>query len=181
MPRLMLKLLPSRTRGVFNTRRWEELIMDPIVGKIKGRVETDRHGRVVLGSFSTVKHSILQTAIGFRLHDCVLTGRVSIACPISTADGVKVTDIAWASADSIKKLKIAVCFQRSPEICVEVLSSSDTRLEISEKTALYFDAGAKEVWLCSQSGSMTFHLHGASAPSKMSKICPQFPKKIELP
>ena len=39
------------------------------------------------------------------------------------------------------------CFPRSPEICVEVLSPGNTEAKVPEKIALYFDAGAREVWL----------------------------------
>jgi len=52
--------------------------------------------------------------------------------------------------------------------------------EIREKTALYFDAGAEEVWLCSQEGRMSF-LGGPDAPPlQASSLCPQFPAKVKL-
>jgi Uma2 family endonuclease len=81
----------------------------------------------------------------------------------------------------VRELGNLVCFPRAPEICVEVLSPSNTRVEIREKTALYFDAGAKEVWLCSDSGAMTFLRAGETQPMPASQICPDFPRQIELP
>jgi Uma2 family endonuclease len=39
------------------------------------------------------------------------------------------------------RLEGKVCFARSPELCVEIISPA----EIQEKMALYFDAGAREV------------------------------------
>jgi hypothetical protein len=93
---------------------------------------------------------------------------------------VKAADVSWASAERIEELGEQVCFPTAPEICGEVLSPSNTDAEIREKMALYFDAGAKEVWLCAQSGAMNFFSGGATRPIRGSKICPQFPKQIEL-
>jgi Uma2 family endonuclease len=38
-------------------------------------------------------------------------------------------------------------YQRAHDICVEVVSPSNSRKEIREKTAAYIAAGALEVWL----------------------------------
>jgi len=73
-----------------------------------------------------------------------------------------------------------VCFPRSPEICVAVLSPCNTDAEIRAKMALYFDAGAQEVWLCAESGAVSFFVPGTSQPLQASRLCPEFPKQIEL-
>jgi hypothetical protein len=51
-----------------------------------------------------------------------------------------------------------VLFELAPEICVEVLSPSNSAAEINEKLALYFDAGATEVWICNLDGPCPFLL-----------------------
>ena len=89
--------------------------------------------------------------------------------------------MAWASADVMKELGQRACFSRAPEICVEVLSPGDSDAEIREKTALYFDAGALEVWLCTDSGAMTFCRSGEAQPVRASRICPDFPPLVVLP
>lgn len=49
------------------------------------------------------------------------------------------------------------CFStRASEICVEILSPSNTQPGIDEKRALYFDAGATEAWICNLDGSLSF-------------------------
>src|SRR5207248_4290547 len=106
-------------------------------------------------------------------------GRVLTECPLSTADGLKAADVAWASAQRMRELGNRTCFTRAPEICVEVLSPRNTAAEIQEKTALYLDAGAQEVWICAASGAMKFMGREARA-IKASKLCPAFPKKVEL-
>jgi Uma2 family endonuclease len=72
------------------------------------------------------------------------------------------------------------CFPRAPEICVEVLSPGNTDAEIREKTALYFDAGAQEVWHCSIAGVMTFLAVGETQPLSISRLCPDFPTQVQL-
>ena len=108
------------------------------------------------------------------------SGRVLTECPISTADGVKAADVAWASPSLMQELGGQVCFPRAPEICVEVISPSNTEAEIQEKMMLYFDAGAKEVWTCAESGAMSFFAASGSQPMRASQVCSRFPKRIEL-
>jgi Uma2 family endonuclease len=61
------------------------------------------------------------------------------------------------------------------EICVEVLSSSNSQPEMEEKMALYFEAGAHEVWLCGLDGKMEFYTPDLSA---VSRLCPLFPGQL---
>jgi Uma2 family endonuclease len=138
----------------------------------------DRFGRVILHSLASVNHGCYQAEVGCLLHDLMSEGEVLVECPISTADGVRAADVAWASADCMKELGNRSCFPRSPEICVEVLSPSNTDAEIQCKMALYFDAGAKEVWICELSGAIKFFVAAKSAAA--SKLCPNFPAQIKL-
>ena len=180
MATLTIELPPQASQAKFNLRRWEELLDDPELAKIEGRVETDRHGHIIMSPPPAPNHGSLQFEIGRLLHAGMGRGRVLTECPISTADGVKAADLAWASPECMKQLGNRVCFTQSPEICVEVLSPRNTESEIKEKIALYFDAGAKEVWICDQSGEMTFLKRGKNPHLSISKICPSFPKRIRL-
>src|SRR5580693_1889450 len=62
-----------------------------------------------------------------------------------TLDGVKVIDVVWMSAGYFRELeaKEPLVLERAPEICVEVLSPSNSKPEMEEKRALYFEAGGK--------------------------------------
>ncbi len=66
----------------------------------------------------------------------------------------------------------------APEICVEVLSSSNTQAEMQEKRMLYFEKGAEEVWVCAESGDM--HFYDASGPIDRSVIVSDFPEHVEM-
>ena len=180
MGTLMIPLPAREDRIEFNERRWAELIRDPELARFEGRLETDRHGHIVMTPPPAPKHGSLQSEIAHQLRIRISSGRVITECPISTADGVKGTDVAWASAEVMRALGERVAFPRAPEVCVEVLSPSNTDAEIEEKKALYFDAGAEEVWICADGGAVTFFRSGETRPLKGSAIFPDFPSKIIL-
>lgn len=180
MATLTLELPPQKARSAFHLRRWEELLADPEIARFEGRVETDRHGHVIMSPPPAPSHGSYQSEISYLLRTHLAEGRVLTECPISTADGVKAADVAWSSPALMRELGRKPCFPRAPEICVEVLSPGNTTQEIQEKIGLYFDAGAKEVWLCSESGEMNFHLSPGARAVRSSKLCPQFPRLVRL-
>ena len=181
MATLTIELPPQPQQTRFNLQRWAELLEDHELAKIEGRIETDRHGHIIMSPPPAPSHGSFQLEIGHRLRNLMSRGRLLTECPISTADGVKGADVAWASPQRMRELGKRTCFPRAPEICVEVLSPSNTQAETEEKTALYFDAGAKEVWVCTESGTMRFLVRAARRPPAKSRLCPAFPKRIKLP
>ena len=48
MATLTLELPPRKTRTAFNLRRWGELLADRELAKVEGRIETDRHGHIIM-------------------------------------------------------------------------------------------------------------------------------------
>ena len=181
MPPLTIELPSPAAQSAFNLRRWEEILAEPLLAKVEGRIETDRHGRIIMSPPPAPNHGSYQLEIGHLLRVHTTKGRVLTECPISTADGVKAADVAWASAECMRKLGNRACFPTAPEICVEVMSPGNSIPEFQEKMALYFDAGARGVWLCAKAGVMSFFQAGRPRPSKGSRLCPQFPKRIDLP
>jgi Uma2 family endonuclease len=177
MSGLTIELPPQVEQTQFNLRRWAELLADPEMTKLEWRVETDRYGHPIIMPPPAPKHGAFQLEIGFHLRTLLRYGRAMTECPISTADGVKAADVAWASPERMAELGTKSCFPRSPEICVEVLSPDNTDAEIREKLALYFDAGAKEAWICDLSGNMSFFGPGL-VPCVRSALVPEFPEKI---
>jgi Uma2 family endonuclease len=177
---LTIELPKHEVQTVFNLQRWAELLDDRELAKFEGRIETDRHGHIIMSPPPGPTHGSYQSEIAHLLRTLLPRGRVLTECPISTADGVKAADVAWASPASMRELGNRVCFPRAPEICVEVLSPSNTHAEMQEKLRLYMDAGAKEIWVCSQSGAMSFFLAGTERPMKASRLCPKFPKRVAL-
>jgi Uma2 family endonuclease len=184
MPALTIKLPVRGDQTEFNLRRWGEMTGDTALGRelarIEGRIETDRHGRVILLGPSEFLHGCYQAKLAFRLDALLMGGTTVIACPISTADGVKAADVAWVSRARRATSLQEDCLTQAPEICVEILSSSCSRVEMNERKALFFDAGAEEVWFCDQAGEMTFYCAPHCGASRASIQCPEFPKQISL-
>ena len=175
-----IELPPHQAQTAFNLRRWAELLANRELARFEGRIETDRHGQIIMSPPPAPSHGSFQSEIAYLLRSFMPNGRTLTECPISTADGVKAADVAWASQQCMGELGDRACFPRAPEICVEVLSPSNTEAEMREKMALYFDAGAREVWLCSASGAMSFLSPGPARPLNASELCPPFPTQIDL-
>lgn len=180
MTTLSIQLASHQSVSQTNIRRWNELQADPRFARLDERVETDRFGRIIISPPPSVRHGSYQFRIGVLLSQHLNSGRVITECPISTADGVKAADVAWASTPCLRELGSKPCFERAPEICVEVVSPSNTSEEIREKSALYFDAGAKEVWHCAESGLMSFWESIGDKPLDASRLCPDFPTQVTL-
>jgi Uma2 family endonuclease len=180
MATVTIELPRHEAQQSFNQRRWAELVEDTDLAKFEGRIETDRYGRIIMSPPPAPTHGSFQAKISHLLYTLTQSGRVLSECPVSTADGVKAADVAWASPERMRELGNRVCFPQAPEICVEVLSPGNTEAEIKEKVALYFDAGAQEVWLCPGSGTMKFIRKEDGQPAENSQVCPAFPKQIQL-
>ena len=177
MAMLTLELPVHEKQRSFNLRRWAELLADRELARIEGRIETDRYGHIITSPPPAPRHGTFQAEIARLLGNLMPKGRVLTECPISTADGVKAADVAWASPKCLKELGEQVCFPCAPEVCIEVLSPSNTQAEMQAQAKLYFDAGAIEVWLCAPDGRISYL--GPSA-LQCSRLCPQFPKQVQL-
>jgi Uma2 family endonuclease len=160
-----------------NLRRWAELVADPKLADLPNKIETDRDGEIIMSPPADSGHGDRQLEIGHQLKGLVPKGRVITECAVSTSKGTKVPDVMWLSKDHPKILEDkALALYPAPDICIEILSPSNTVEEIAGKKALYFEAGAKEVWICDAEGTMEFS--GASGVLQVSNIFPDFPKRI---
>lgn len=175
---LTIELPPRKSLLAFNRRRWAELIADKSLARLPGRIETDRYGHIIMSPPAPGSHGNKQSEIAYFLRSQMPSGNTITECPISTSDGIKVADVGWYSGERFSKVRNEPCYTIAPEICVEVLSPSNTKREIAEKTALYFEAGAREVWLCSPKGRMTYFPAPNEPASPSSRICPQYPRQI---
>jgi len=81
----------------------------------------------------------------------------------------------WAELVADRKLG-AMPNKPAPEICIEILSLDNTGKEIREKPAIYFEAGAHEVWICDLEGKMRFLSQNADLSA--STLFPELPKLI---
>ena len=174
---ITIQLPDLKSQTSFNLARWSELVTDPELAKLPNRIETDRHGHILMSPPPAARHSRRQARLAALLERLLPNGTPFTECPISTADGVKATDVAWLRQERPEVKEEPILFTRAPEICVEIMSPSNMQAEIDEKCALYFDAGASEVWICNLDGSMSFFV-SADHQVPTSRLCPDFPQMI---
>ena len=174
---LTIELPSIEGQLAFNLRRWHEVLADSSLAKLPHRIETDRHGHIVMSPPPAFSHSQRQGKIVGLMLKLIPEGEAMPECPLSTSDGVKAIDIAWLSTTREERIQKPVVLERAPEICVEVISHSNTASEIKEKQALYFEAGAQEVWTCGLDGKLDFYV-APGYQMDTSRLCPRFPKEV---
>jgi Uma2 family endonuclease len=124
--------------------RYRGLCEDPCVANLPGKIELDVWGRMLMTPPSTY-HGLLQGRLCQRL--ATLGGETFGEVAIATAMGLFVTDVAWASAEFIKRHGEETPLMWAPELCIEVASASNSVKELQEKITAYLAAGAEEVWI----------------------------------
>lgn len=174
----ILSMPQVRDQQAFNLKRWEELCADPFLAGIEGRIETDRFGQIIMSPPPGFNHGDYQFQIGTHLHKRNAAGKTTTECPISTSEGVKAADVAWISNERLVGAVENNVLKIAPEICVEVLSPSNSKSEIDEKRRLYFEAGAKEVWICDLNGHLFFFGKDSDEPLSESEFFPTFPHQL---
>ena len=156
---------------------WEELCADPSLHDLPYRIELNGLNQIVMSPLH-FRHGRYQFELGKLLERFLPSGRATMEAAVSTSDNMKVPDVIWATREFFEKYGEAYALPVAPDICVEVLSRSNTKAEIDFKRQLYFEAGACEVWLCGQQGEMEFYTSVGRV--ECSVLCPQFPLRVEL-
>lgn len=156
---------------------WQQVCEDKTLHNLPYKIELNKQGQLIM-SPASVKHVFLQAEIMSLLRDNRETGKIVPEFPVETADGVKVADVAWLTAEQYEAVKNNITSEFSPVICIEVLSPSNTTAEMNHKKALYFEKGAEEFWLCAQNGLMSFY--DKNGQLHHSKLAPDFPSTIVI-
>jgi len=125
--------------------RYRSMRDDPCFANVPGKLELDAWGRVLMSPPSAY-HGRVQANLAHKLK-ADLGGHVITEAPIATPLGLFLPDVAWASASFISAHGAEVAFSRAPEICVEVVSATNSVRELEEKRTAYLGAGADEVWI----------------------------------
>ena len=176
---MTIQLHSSERQTAFNLNRWRELLADPELARLPHRIETDRHGRILMSPPPALAHGNQQNEIGFWLRTLLPQGQVVTECPLSTSDGVKAIDVAWLAPERRQEGAFSELFTASARnLCVSAFSVN-TSEEISEKIALYFESGAREIWICER-GNLRFHFSATPEVRQLSEMCPGFPPPINV-
>ncbi|QBQ56276.1 Uma2 family endonuclease [Nitrosococcus wardiae] len=135
--------------------RWSEVLQDKSLRELPYKIELNEYGKIVMTPASN-RHGYLQSKISYVLRQNVPEGEVISECAIDTEKGVKVADVAWCSDEFMSVHGFETPYSEAPEVCVEILSPSNSHQEMKDKMALYFQQGAKEVWLVSEKGEVRY-------------------------
>ena len=154
---------------------WNDVIADKSLQDLPYKIETNGYGQVVMSPASHY-HNRFQGVIYRLMSELAPSGEPLMECSIETDDGVKVADVAWLSSAFIKAHEFQTPYKLSPEMCVEVISPSNSRAEMRQKRELYFSQGATEVWLCDSAGAMRFF--DRNGELSQTELFPSFPKTV---
>ena len=148
--------------------KWQELIGDPFFRDMPYKIELNKFGQILKTSISN-RRGILMNKIAGNIERAKQTGEIVMNCSILTNEGVRVADVAWASDEFTAEFGETTPFPKAPEICVEIKSPGNSRAEMEEKTRLYLEKGAQEVWIVDEKGIVNFFSHtGEIAESKIA-------------
>lgn len=152
---------------------WSQVINDPLLKNLPFKIELNRFGKLLMSPASNW-HGKVQFRVAMGISKGTKGGEIINECSVNTSDGVKVADVAWASDDFIAEFGYKTPYEKAPEICVEVVSPSNSPEELREKCDLYLAKGALEVWIVTEEGKITIHTHRGQA--KRSSLV----KKVKL-
>jgi Uma2 family endonuclease len=154
--------------------RWEELLRDPTLNDLPYKIELNAWGKIEMSPANN-RHARLQGLLAAEFARQFRDGIVLTECSILTAIGIRVPDVAWGSADFMRACGEITPYGRAPEICVEIVSPSNTKAEMREKTQAFLKAGAREVWLVYEEGAIRYFRQDGEASGSA------FPISISLP
>ena len=134
---------------------WVEVINNPFLKNLPFKIELNKWGKILMTPASN-NHGRLQYEVGSFIDKKKGSGKIIMECSIETSDGVKVADVAWASNEFLEKYSYNTPYPKAPEICVEIISPSNSKGEIEEKIQLYLAKGAVEVWIVDEAGQTKY-------------------------
>jgi Uma2 family endonuclease len=131
-------------------RRWQSLAADP---ESPDYFELDQFGELILSPKPTTGHQRVASAIA-RALTSQLGGEGVTDVSVLTDRGVRAPDVVWMPADRWAACKGQSPLEVVPDVCVEVLSPSNTRQEIEMKVGAYLRGGAHEVFVVGLKGEI---------------------------
>jgi Uma2 family endonuclease len=136
--------------------QWSEVLAEPTLRDLPFKIELNQWGVIEMSPASTW-HGRRQGNISRYLNRKLSTGTVWGVVGVRTVLGVRVPDVMWSSDAFDAQHGNESPLPLAPELCVEVLSESNTDAEMAGKRAAYFAAGAQEVWLVAIDSTITVY------------------------
>ena len=156
---------------------WQQVCETAELQNLPFKFELNERGQIIMSPVK-VNHSLFQGEIEYWLRKSLKKGKTFPECAIKTRKGTKVADVVWASPERVEQIKHQAECLIAPEICIEVLSESNSDEEMREKQALYFEQAAQEVWICNEDGVISFYTPNGQVAH--SALAPQFPQIVKI-
>jgi Uma2 family endonuclease len=156
--------------------RWHEIVRDPALRDLPYKVETNERGQLVLSPHKN-RHSKRQKALQKCLDAHASRGESYQEYALVTSKGIKAPDVVWMSPEREREMDATGDPSTlAPEICVEVMSDSNTEAEMAEKRVLYREIGAEEVCIVDEEGRIRFF---TDEEREQSEIAPAYPSQLD--
>ena len=156
---------------------WQEVIERPELQDLPFKIELTETGQILMTPVK-VLHAAFQGEIEHLLRTLKSGGLALPQCAVATRKGTKVADVAWFSYKRFARIRHETETPIAPEICVEILSASNTSEEMREKAQLFFEKEAQEFWLCTEEGEMSFY--DRTGQLARSLLVPDFPQVVRF-
>ena len=156
---------------------WQEVIEKPELQDLPFKIELTETGQILMTPVN-VLHAAFQGEIEHLLRRLKQGGLALPECAVATRKGTKVADVAWISYERFARIRHETEAPIAPEICVEILSASNTAEEMREKALLFFEKEAQEFWLCTEEGQMSFY--NRTGQLARSLLVPDFPQVVRF-
>jgi Uma2 family endonuclease len=147
--------------------RYQELLLDARYSNIPGRLELNAWGQIIMTPPADVWHYRVAARLA-RMLMASLGGEAFQEGAIAIeGGGTPVADVVWCSGAFLAAHGSEKILQRAPEICIEVLSRSNSTKEIDDKRRYHLVAGAVEVWIVDPEGQ-SISVYGQEGPRAKS-------------
>ena len=156
---------------------WQEAIEKPELQDLPFKIELTETGQILMTPVK-VLHAAFKGEIEHLLRKLKQGGLALPECAVATRKGSKVADVAWVSYERFARIRHETEAPIAPEICVEILSASNTAEEKREKALLFFEKEAEEFWLCTEAGEMSFYNRTGQLAGSL--LVPDFPQVVRF-
>jgi Uma2 family endonuclease len=134
-------------------QRWQALANDP---DSPDRYELNELGELILAPKPTNDHQRVAQAV-VRSIEAQLGPEAGTEIAVLTDRGIRVPNVVWMPVARWRGAKGESPFSFVPDLCVEILSPSNSRAEIRMKIGAYLRGGAREVIIVGRKGEIEYH------------------------
>ncbi len=139
--------------------------------------ETNGQGQLIVNPPIGLAHAKRADKLIAAVRRCLPDWQVWPEVGIHTADGIKAPNLAIASPVFTEETDSRGFLVQAPEVCVEIMSPSNTWEEMRHKTSMYLAVGAEEVWICDESGALHFFDRSGRLPK--SRRAQDLPDRLD--